>query len=294
MEVATIKRMATVMIKFKIEKGQFSEEDKKVAIQVLKQRGQDVSKWETGEAKEEQPADMPGETQEMRTCQDAPEEENEEEPQSTKLDPKTVEIVDKAIEEICECEYDDIKLKAGDLMGDDPKETEDLTKEQVEGFLELAKELKKRNEEKKAEKKGKTKVKESVKKEEKKGKTKVKESVKKEEKIADPTEKPVESVEEKPKVEKKAEATPRKVAAIPQPTEEELKAIFSVQSQKKIDQVLEILKNGTQKKRVIIDLWDLGLDKSEIVNLKVADPTYTYDLIRAQQKMSEQVKDLKK
>lgn len=38
MEVATIKRMATVMIKFKIEKGQFSEEDKKVAIQVLKQR----------------------------------------------------------------------------------------------------------------------------------------------------------------------------------------------------------------------------------------------------------------
>lgn len=279
MEVATIKRMATVMIKFKIEKGQFSEEDKKVAIQVLKQRGQDVSKWETGEAKEEQPADMPGETQEMRTCQDAPEEENEEEPQSTKLDPKTVEIVDKAIEEICECEYDDIKLKAGDLMGDDPKETEDLTKEQVEGFLELAKELKKRNGEKKAEKKG---------------KTKVKESVKKEEKIADPTEKPVESVEEKPKVEKKAEATPRKVAAIPQPTEEELKAIFSVQSQKKIDQVLEILKNGTQKKRVIIDLWDLGLDKSEIVNLKVADPTYTYDLIRAQQKMSEQVKDLKK
>lgn len=279
MEVATIKRMATVMIKFKIEKGQFSEEDKKVAIQVLKQRGQDVSKWETGEAKEEQPADMPGETQEMRTCQDAPEEENEEEPQSTKLDPKTVEIVDKAIEEICECEYDDIKLKAGDLMGDDPKETEDLTKEQVEGFLELAKELKKRNEEKKAEKKG---------------KTKVKESVKKEEKIADPTEKPVESVEEKPKVEKKAEATPRKVAAIPQPTEEELKAIFSVQSQKKIDQVLEILKNGTQKKRVIIDLWDLGLDKSEIVNLKVADPTYTYDLIRAQQEMSEQVKDLKK
>jgi hypothetical protein len=279
MEVATIKRMATVMIKFKIEKGQFSEEDKKVAIQVLKQRGQDVSKWETGEVKEEQPADMPGETQEMRTCQDAPEEENEEEPQSTKLDPKTVEIVDKAIEEICECEYDDIKLKAGDLMGDDPKETEDLTKEQVEGFLELAKELKKRNEEKKAEKKG---------------KTKVKESVKKEEKIADPTEKPVESVEEKPKVEKKAEATPRKVAAIPQPTEEELKAIFSVQSQKKIDQVLEILKNGTQKKRVIIDLWDLGLDKSEIVNLKVADPTYTYDLIRAQQKMSEQVKDLKK
>lgn len=279
MEVATIKRMATVMIKFKIEKGQFSEEDKKVAIQVLKQRGQDVSKWETGEAKEEQPADMPGETQEMRTCQDAPEEENEEEPQSTKLDPKTVEIVDKAIEEICECEYDDIKLKAGDLMGDDPKETEDLTKEQVEGFLELAKELKKRNEEKKAEKKG---------------KTKVKESVKKEEKIADPTEKPVESVEEKPKVEKKAEATPRKVATLPQPTEEELKAIFSVQSQKKIDQVLEILKNGTQKKRVIIDLWDLGLDKSEIVNLKVADPTYTYDLIRAQQKMSEQVKDLKK
>lgn len=279
MEVATIKRMATVMIKFKIEKGQFSEEDKKVAIQVLKQRGQDVSKWETGEVKEEQPADMPGETQEMRTCQDAPEEENEEEPQSTKLDPKTVEIVDKAIEEICECEYDDIKLKAEDLMGDDPKETEDLTKEQVEGFLELAKELKKRNEEKKAEKKG---------------KTKVKESVKKEEKIADPTEKPVESVEEKPKVEKKAEATPRKVAAIPQPTEEELKAIFSVQSQKKIDQVLEILKNGTQKKRVIIDLWDLGLDKSEIVNLKVADPTYTYDLIRAQQKMSEQVKDLKK
>lgn len=279
MEVATIKRMATVMIKFKIEKGQFSEEDKKVAIQVLKQRGQDVSKWETGEVKEEQPADMPGETQEMRTCQDAPEEENEGESQSTKLDPKTVEIVDKAIEEICECEYDDIKLKAGDLMGDDPKETEDLTKEQVEGFLELAKELKKRNEEKKAEKKGKTKVKESVKKEEKK---------------ADPTEKPVESVEEKPKVEKKAEATPRKVAAIPQPTEEELKAIFSVQSQKKIDQVLEILKNGTQKKRVIIDLWDLGLDKSEIVNLKVADPTYTYDLIRAQQKMSEQVKDLKK
>ena len=279
MEVATIKRMATVMIKFKIEKGQFSEEDKKVAIQVLKQRGQDVSKWETGEVKEEQPADMPGETQEMRTCQDAPEEENEGESQSTKLDPKTVEIVDKAIEEICECEYDDIKLKAGDLMGDDPKETEDLTKEQVEGFLELAKELKKRNEEKKAEKKGKTKVKESVKKEEKK---------------ADPTEKPVESVEEKPKVEKKAEATPRNVAAIPQPTEEELKAIFSVQSQKKIDQVLEILKNGTQKKRVIIDLWDLGLDKSEIVNLKVADPTYTYDLIRAQQKMSEQVKDLKK
>jgi hypothetical protein len=279
MEVATIKRMATVMIKFKIEKGQFSEEDKKVAIQVLKQRGQDVSKWETGEVKEEQPADMPGETQEMGTCQDAPEEENGEESQSTKLDPKTVEIVDKAIEEICECEYDDIKLKAGDLMGDDPKETEDLTKEQVEGFLELAKELKKRNEEKKAEKKG---------------KTKVKESVKKEEKIADPTEKPVESVEEKPKVEKKAEATPRKVAAIPQPTEEELKAIFSVQSQKKIDQVLEILKNGTQKKRVIIDLWDLGLDKSEIVNLKVADPTYTYDLIRAQQKMSEQVKDLKK
>lgn len=279
MEVATIKRMATVMIKFKIEKGQFSEEDKKVAIQVLKQRGQDVSKWETGEVKEEQPADMPGETQEMRTCQDAPEEENEGESQSTKLDPKTVEIVDKAIEEICECEYDDIKLKAGDLMGDDPKETEDLTKEQVEGFLELAKELKKRNKEKKAEKKG---------------KTKVKESVKKEEKIADPTEKPVESVEEKPKVEKKAEATPRKVAAIPQPTEEELKAIFSVQSQKKIDQVLEILKNGTQKKRVIIDLWDLGLDKSEIVNLKVADPTYTYDLIRAQQKISEQVKDLKK
>lgn len=279
MEVATIKRMATVMIKFKIEKGQFSEEDKKVAIQVLKQRGQDVSKWETGEVKEEQPADMPGETQEMGTCQDAPEEENGEESQSTKLDPKTVEIVDKAIEEICECEYDDIKLKAGDLMGDDPKETEDLTKEQVEGFLELAKELKKRNEEKKAEKKG---------------KTKVKESVKKEEKIADPTEKPVESVEEKPKVEKKAEATPRKVAAIPQPTEEELKAIFSVQSQKKIDQVLEILKNGTQKKRVIIDLWDLGLDKSEIVNLKVADPTYTYDLIRAQQKISEQVKDLKK
>lgn len=279
MEVATIKRMATVMIKFKIEKGQFSEEDKKVAIQVLKQRGQDVSKWETGEVKEEQPADMPGETQEMRTCQDAPEEENEGESQSTKLDPKTVEIVDKAIEEICECEYDDIKLKAGGLMGDDPKETEDLTKEQVEGFLELAKELKKRNEEKKAEKKG---------------KTKVKESVKKEEKIADPTEKPVESVEEKPKVEKKAEATPRKVAAIPQPTEEELKAIFSVQSQKKIDQVLEILKNGTQKKRVIIDLWDLGLDKSEIVNLKVADPTYTYDLIRAQQKISEQVKDLKK
>lgn len=279
MEVATIKRMATVMIKFKIGKGQFSEEDKKVAIQVLKQRGQDVSKWETGEVKEEQPADMPGETQEMRTCQDAPEEENEGESQSTKLDPKTVEIVDKAIEEICECEYDDIKLKAGDLMGDDPKETEDLTKEQVEGFLELAKELKKRNEEKKAEKKG---------------KTKVKESVKKEEKIADPTEKPVESVEEKPKVEKKAEATPRKVAAIPQPTEEELKAIFSVQSQKKIDQVLEILKNGTQKKRVIIDLWDLGLDKSEIVNLKVADPTYTYDLIRAQQKISEQVKDLKK
>lgn len=188
MEVATIKRMATVMIKFKIEKGQFSEEDKKVAIQVLKQRGQDVSKWETGEVKEEQPADMPGETQEMRTCQDAPEEENEGESQSTKLDPKTVEIVDKAIEEICECEYDDIKLKAGDLMGDDPKETEDLTKEQVEGFLELAKELKKRNEEKKAEKKG---------------KTKVKESVKKEEKIADPTEKPVESVEEKPKVEKR-------------------------------------------------------------------------------------------
>lgn len=279
MEVATIKRMATVMIKFKIEKGQFSEEDKKVAIQVLKQRGQDVSKWETGEVKEEQPADMPGETQEMRTCQDVPEEENEGESQSTKLDPKTVEIVDKAIEEICECEYDDIKLKAGDLMGDDPKETEDLTKEQVEGFLELAKELKKRNEEKKAEKKG---------------KTKVKESVKKEEKIADPTEKPVESVEEKPKVEKKAEAAPRKVAAIPQPTEEELKAIFSVQSQKKIDQVLEILKNGTQKKRVIIDLWDLGLDKSEIVNLKVADPTYTYDLIRAQQKISEQVKDLKK
>lgn len=279
MEVATIKRMATVMIKFKIEKGQFSEEDKKVAIQVLKQRGQDVSKWETEEVKEEQPADMPGEAQEMRTCQDTPEEENEGESQSTKLDPKTVEIVDKAIEEICECEYDDIKLKAGDLMGDDPKETEDLTKEQVEGFLELAKELKKRNEEKKAEKKG---------------KTKVKESVKKEEKIADPTEKPVESVEEKPKVEKKAEATPRKVAAIPQPTEEELKAIFSVQSQKKIDQVLEILKNGTQKKRVIIDLWDLGLDKSEIVNLKVADPTYTYDLIRAQQKMSEQVKDLKK
>lgn len=279
MEVATIKRMATVMIKFKIEKGQFSEEDKKVAIQVLKQRGQDVSKWETGEVKEEQPADMPGEAQEMRTCQDAPEGENEEESQSTKLDPKTVEIVDKAIEEICECEYDDIKLKAGDLMGDDPKETEDLTKEQVEGFLELAKELKKRNEEKKAEKKG---------------KMKVKESVKKEEKTADPTEKPVESVEEKPKVEKKAEATPRKVAAIPQPTEEELKAIFSVQSQKKIDQVLEILKNGTQKKRVIIDLWDLGLDKSEIVNLKVADPTYTYDLIRAQQKMSEQVKDLKK
>ena len=269
MEVAPIKRMATVMIKFKIEKGQFSEEDKKVAIQVLKQRGQDVSKWETGEVKEEQPADMPGETQEMGTCQDAPEEENGEESQSTKLDPKTVEIVDKAIEEICECEYDDIKLKAGDLMGDDPKETEDLTKEQVEGFLELAKELKK-------------------------GKTKVKESVKKEEKIADPTEKPVESVEEKPKVEKKAEATPRKVAAIPQPTEEELKAIFSVQSQKKIDQVLEILKNGTQKKRVIIDLWDLGLDKSEIVNLKVADPTYTYDLIRAQQKISEQVKDLKK
>lgn len=279
MEVATIKRMATVMIKFKIEKGQFSEEDKKVAIQVLKQRGQDVSKWETGEVKEEQPADMPGETQEMGTCQDAPEEENEEESQSTKLDPKTVEIVDKAIEEICECEYDDIKLKAGDLMGDDPKETEDLTKEQVEGFLELAKELKKRNEEKKAEKKG---------------KTKVKESVKKEEKIADPTEKPVESVEEKPKVEKRVEPTPRKVAAIPQPTEEELKSIFSVQSQKKIDQVLEILKNGTQKKRVIIDLWDLGLDKSEIVNLKVADPTYTYDLIRAQQKMSEQVKDLKK
>lgn len=279
MEVATIKRMATVMIKFKIEKGQFSEEDKKVAIQVLKQRGQDVSKWETGEVKEEQPADMPGEAQEMRTCQDAPEEENGEESQSTKLDPKTVEIVDKAIEEICECEYDDIKLKAGDLMGDDPKETEDLTKEQVEGFLELAKELKKRNEEKKAEKKG---------------KTKVKESVKKEEKIADPTEKLVESVEEKPKVEKKVEVTPRKVAAIPQPTEEELKAIFSVQSQKKIDQVLEILKNGTQKKRVIIDLWDLGLDKSEIVNLKVADPTYTYDLIRAQQKMSEQVKDLKK
>ena len=102
MEVATIKRMATVMIKFKIEKGQFSEEDKKVAIQVLKQRGQDVSKWETGEVKEEQPADMPGETQEMRTCQDAPEEENEGESQSTKLDPKTVEIVDKAIEEICE------------------------------------------------------------------------------------------------------------------------------------------------------------------------------------------------
>lgn len=279
MEVTTIKRMATVMIKFKIEKGQFSEEDKRVAIQVLKQRGQDVSKWETEEVKEEQPADMPGETQEMRTCQDAPEEETEEELQSTKLDPKTVEIVDKAIEEICECEYDDIKLKAGDLMGDDPKETEDLTKEQVEGFLELAKELKKRNEEKKAEKKG---------------KTKVKESVKKEEKIADPTEKPVESVEEKPKVEKKTEATPRRVATIPQPTEEELKAIFSVQSQKKIDQVLEILKNGTQKKRVIIDLWDLGLDKSEIVNLKVADPTYTYDLIRAQQKMSEQVKDLKK
>lgn len=279
MEVATIKRMATVMIKFKIEKGQFSEEDKKVAIQVLKQRGQDVSKWETGEVKEEQPADMPGEVQEMETSQDAPEEENEGESQSMKLDPKTVEIVDRAIEEICECEYDDIKLKAGDLIGDDPKETEDLTKEQVEGFLELAKELKKRNEEKKAEKKG---------------KTKVKESVKKEEKIADPTEKPVESVEEKPKVEKKAEATPRKVAAIPQPTEEELKAIFSVQSQKKIDQVLEILKNGTQKKRVIIDLWDLGLDKSEIVNLKVADPTYTYDLIRAQQKISEQVKDLKK
>lgn len=277
MEVATIKRMATVMIKFKIEKGQFSEEDKKVAIQVLKQRGQDVSKWETEEEEEEQPADMPGEVQEMETSQDAPEEE--EESQSMKLDPKTVEIVDRAIEEICECEYDDIKLKAGDLMGDDPKETEDLTKEQVEGFLELAKELKKRNEEKKAEKKG---------------KTKVKESVKKEEKIADPTEKPVESVEEKPKVEKKAEATPRKVAAIPQPTEEELKAIFSVQSQKKIDQVLEILKNGTQKKRVIIDLWDLGLDKSEIVNLKVADPTYTYDLIRAQQKISEQVKDLKK
>jgi hypothetical protein len=279
MEVATIKRMATVMIKFKIEKDQFSEEDKKVAIQVLKQRGQDVSKWETEEVKEEQPADMPGEAQEMKTYQDAPEEENGEESQSTKLDPKTVEIVDKAIEEICECEYDDIKLKAGDLMGDDPKETEDLTKEQVEGFLELAKELKKRNEEKKADKKE---------------KTKVKESVKKEKKIADPTEKPVESVEEKPKVEKKAEATLRKVAAIPQPTEEELKAIFSVQSQKKIDQVLEILKNGTQKKRVIIDLWDLGLDKSEIVNLKVADPTYTYDLIRAQQKMSEQVKDLKK
>ena len=277
MEVATIKRMATVMIKFKIEKGQFSEEDKKVAIQVLKQRGQDVSKWETEEEKEEQLADMPGEVQEMETSQDAPEEE--EESQSMKLDPKTVEIVDRAIEEICECEYDDIKLKAGDLIGDDPKETEDLTKEQVEGFHELLKELKKRNEEKKAEKKG---------------KTKVKESVKKEEKIADPTEKPVESVEEKPKVEKKAEATPRKVAAIPQPTEEELKAIFSVQSQKKIDQVLEILKNGTQKKRVIIDLWDLGLDKSEIVNLKVADPTYTYDLIRAQQKMSEQVKDLKK
>lgn len=279
MEVATIKRMATVMIKFKIEKGQFSEEDKKVAIQVLKQRGQDVSKWETGEVKEEQPADMPGEAQEMRTCQDAPEEENGEESQSTKLDPKTVEIVDKAIEEICECEYDDIKLKAGDLMGDDPKETEDLTKEQVEGFLELAKELKKRNEEKKAEKKG---------------KEKVKETVKKEGKVEEKTEKPVESVEEKPKVEKKVEVTPRKVAAIPQPTEEELKAIFSVQSQKKIDQVLEILKNGTQKKRVIIDLWDLGLDKSEIVNLKVADPTYTYDLIRAQQKMSEQVKDLKK
>jgi hypothetical protein len=277
MEVATIKRMATVMIKFKIEKGQFSEEDKKVAIQVLKQRGQDVSKWETEEVKEEQPADMPGEVQEMESSQDAPEEE--EESQSTKLDPKTVEIVDKAIEEICECEYDDIKLKAGDLMGDDPKETEDLTKEQVEGFLELAKELKKRNEEKKAEKKG---------------KEKVKETVKKEGKVEEKTEKPVESVEEKPKVEKKVEVTPRKVAAIPQPTEEELKAIFSVQSQKKIDQVLEILKNGTQKKRVIIDLWDLGLDKSEIVNLKVADPTYTYDLIRAQQKMSEQVKDLKK
>lgn len=279
MEVATIKRMATVMIKFKIEKGQFSEEDKKVAIQVLKQRGQDVSKWETGEAKEEQPADMPGETQEMRTCQDAPEEENEEEPQSTKLDPKTVEIVDRAIEEICECEYDDIKLKAGDLMGDDPKETEDLTKEQVEGFHELLKELRKRNEEKKAEKKG---------------KAKSKESVKKEEKVKEKAENQVESVEEKPKVEKRVEPTPRKVAAIPQPTEEELKSIFSVQSQKKIDQVLEILKNGTQKKRVIIDLWDLGLDKSEIVNLKVADPTYTYDLIRAQQKMSEQVKDLKK
>lgn len=277
MEVATIKRMATVMIKFKIEKGQFSEEDKKVAIQVLKQRGQDVSKWETEEVKEEQPADMPGEVQEMEASQDAP--EKEEESQSTKLDPKTVEIVDKAIEEICECEYDDIKLKAGDLMGDDPKETEDLTKEQVEGFLELAKELKKRNEEKKAEKKG---------------KEKIKETVKKEEKVEEKTEKLVESVEEKPKVENKVEVTPRKVAAIPQPTEEELKAIFSVQSQKKIDQVLEILKNGTQKKRVIIDLWDLGLDKSEIVNLKVADPTYTYDLIRAQQKMSEQVKDLKK
>ena len=277
MEVATIKRMATVMIKFKIEKGQFSEEDKKVAIQVLKQRGQDVSKWETEEVKEEQPADMPGEVQEMETSQDAQEEE--EESQSTKLDPKTVEIVDRAIEEICECEYDDIKLKAGDLIGDDPKETEDLTKEQVEGFHELLKELKKRNEEKEAEKKG---------------KAKAKESVKKEEKVADSTEKPVESVEEKPKVEKRAEPTPRKVAAIPQPTEEELKSIFSVQSQKKIDQVLEILKNGTQKKRVIIDLWDLGLDKSEIVNLKVADPTYTYDLIRAQQKMSEQVRDLKK
>lgn len=265
------------MIKFKIEKGQFSEEDKKVAIQVLKQRGQDVSKWETEEEKEEQLADMPGEVQEMETSQDAPEEE--EESQSMKLDPKTVEIVDRAIEEICECEYDDIKLKAGDLIGDDPKETEDLTKEQVEGFHELLKELKKRNEEKKAEKKG---------------KAKAKESVKKEEKVADSTEKPVESVEEKPKVEKRVEPTPRKVAAIPQPTEEELKSIFSVQSQKKIDQVLEILKNGTQKKRVIIDLWDLGLDKSEIVNLKVADPTYTYDLIRAQQKMSEQVKDLKK
>ena len=277
MEVATIKRMATVMIKFKIEKGQFSEEDKKVAIQVLKQRGQDVSKWETEEEKEEQLADMPGEVQEMETSQDAPEEE--EESQSMKLDPKTVEIVDRAIEEICECEYDDIKLKAGDLIGDDSKETEDLTKEQVEGFHELLKELKKRNEEKK---------------EEKKGKAKAKESVKKEEKVADSTEKPVESVEEKPKVEKRVEPTPRKVAAIPQPTEEELKSIFSVQSQKKIDQVLEILKNGTQKKRVIIDLWDLGLDKSEIVNLKVADPTYTYDLIRAQQKMSEQVKDLKK
>lgn len=269
MEVATIKRMATVMIKFKIEKGQFSEEDKKVAIQVLKQRGQDVSKWETEEEKEEQLADMPGEVQEMETSQDAPEEE--EESQSMKLDPKTVEIVDRAIEEICECEYDDIKLKAGDLIGDDSKETEDLTKEQVEGFHELLKELKKRNEEKKAEKKG---------------KAKAKESVKKEEKVADST--------EKPKVEKRVEPTPRKVAAIPQPTEEELKSIFSVQSQKKIDQVLEILKNGTQKKRVIIDLWDLGLDKSEIVNLKVADPTYTYDLIRAQQKMSEQVKDLKK